>query len=331
MTYRVAVALGSNQGDRLAIMRQAMAELGHVGEIEAVSSLYETAPVGGPEQGPYLNAVCVVTTRLAPHRLLSELQQLEAEAGRVRTERWGPRLLDLDLISAVDETGAPIHIETDELVLPHPRARLRRFVLEPLAEVWPGAPTGAGTTARDGLESVKGQAVEGLGRDWVAPRLVTARVLLATQALLLAGYGTAVLLTGRRPVRLTPATVGGGVLVLAGSGVVLWGSAALGPGLSPYPEPRPGTQLVSEGPYRLLRHPIYAGLVVCLAGVATAVRSWPGVAASAVVGSFFWLKARYEESRLRVAVPGYAAYQRRVRGRMIPRTKAYFKSVSVLR
>ena len=84
MSFRAAVALGSNLGDRLTTLRAAVAALGELGDLEAVSSLYETAPVGGPEQGPYLNAVAVLSTRLNPVALLSDLLRIETEQGRVR-------------------------------------------------------------------------------------------------------------------------------------------------------------------------------------------------------------------------------------------------------
>lgn len=321
MTYRAAVSLGSNLGDRLTLLRGAVRDLRRLGTVEAVSSLYETAPVGGPQQGPYLNAVVALTTGLTPADLLTQLHRLEAAAGRLRRERWGPRLLDLDLIAVVDQEGDCVEVASEDLTLPHPRARERRFVLEPLAEIWRGARVAGTATAGDLLGSVADQEVERLGGDWVEPRMGTARSLLAIQAVVLGTYGRVLVATWARP-RAGPSAVAGGVLAAAGSGLAVWGATCLGPNLSPYPEPRPGTTLVDEGPYRFLRHPIYSGLVACLAGVALAARSWPAVLAAAATAGFYRFKAEYEESRLRPAVPGYAAYQRRVRGRMLPMTKA---------
>ncbi len=129
-----AIGLGANLGDRRGQLRRAVAGLGGLGEVVAVSSLYESAPIGGPEQGPYLNAVAIVSTALPPRALLDGLLGLEAAAGRERRERWGPRPLDLDVLlygaQIVDEPG---------LRVPHPRMTVRRFVLAPLFEVRPGA------------------------------------------------------------------------------------------------------------------------------------------------------------------------------------------------
>jgi 2-amino-4-hydroxy-6-hydroxymethyldihydropteridine diphosphokinase len=120
----------------------------------ATSSIYETAPVGGPDQGAYLNAVAVVETDLAPRRLLDVMLDVERRMGRVRRERWGPRTIDLDLLlhgdSAVDEPG---------LTVPHPRLTERRFALEPLLEAWPEATLPDGRPLADFLEAVADQYV----------------------------------------------------------------------------------------------------------------------------------------------------------------------------
>lgn len=319
MTYRAAVALGSNQGDRLANLRHAVRRLEELGTVEIVSSLYETAPVGGPEQGPYLNAVAVVLTDLEPPVLLARLLQIEREAGRERTQRLGPRTLDLDLITVVDGGGEWLVVAGDDLQVPHPRAHVRRFVLEPLAQVWPEARLQDGVRADDLLAGVDDQHMECLGGDWTRPRRGRAGSLLAGQIVAGAGYLALLTLTGRRPVPLS--SLVGGALTAAGATSVTWAVVSLGPAASPLPEPRPGTQLVEAGPYRLVRHPIYSGLVLSALGLAVAARSWPGLAGAAALGAFFSFKARYEESRLRLAVPGYAAYQRRVPGRLLPGTK----------
>jgi dihydroneopterin aldolase/2-amino-4-hydroxy-6-hydroxymethyldihydropteridine diphosphokinase len=122
------VALGTNLGDRVAHLREAVEHLAPV----RVSDVYETAPVGGPEQGPYLNMVVEVRTELDPFALVRRLQRLEESAGRQRVVHWGPRTLDCDLI-LFDE----IEIRSEFLTLPHPRFAERRFVLEPLAELAP--------------------------------------------------------------------------------------------------------------------------------------------------------------------------------------------------
>lgn len=112
----------------------AVSRLGALGAVTAVSSLWETAPIGDVPQEDYLNAVALLDTVRGPRPLLDAFLRIEAEAGRERRERWGPRTLDLDLLLYGDaEITAP------GIRVPHPRMTERRFVLEPLAEVWPEA------------------------------------------------------------------------------------------------------------------------------------------------------------------------------------------------
>jgi 3-oxoacyl-[acyl-carrier protein] reductase len=130
------VALGSNLGDRRAHLDRALAELreGLRVEVLRTSSVYETAPVGGPPgQGPYLNAVVELRTTLPAESLLHTLQEVENALGRVRTEKDGPRTIDLDLLFYGDEVS-----DDPQLTLPHPRLHQRLFVLQPLAEIAPG-------------------------------------------------------------------------------------------------------------------------------------------------------------------------------------------------
>jgi 2-amino-4-hydroxy-6-hydroxymethyldihydropteridine diphosphokinase len=126
---RAFLGLGSNLGDRERHLAEALDRLVAVGR-RAVSSVYETDPVGGPEQGPYLNVVVELDTDLAPRQLLSVCHRLEAAAGRVREERWGPRTLDVDVLW-IDE----VEVDEPELQVPHPRMWQRRFVLAPLQEL----------------------------------------------------------------------------------------------------------------------------------------------------------------------------------------------------
>jgi 2-amino-4-hydroxy-6-hydroxymethyldihydropteridine diphosphokinase len=131
---RAFIALGSNLGDRLAHLQLGVDALGRapgVG-VRAVSRVYETAPVGGPPQDPFLNAVVAVDTDLAPHELLQRCQQIEEQAQRVRAERWGPRTLDVDILLVEGVT-----IDTADLTIPHPRMWERGFVLAPLRDVAP--------------------------------------------------------------------------------------------------------------------------------------------------------------------------------------------------
>ena len=152
---RAAIGLGSNLGDRARHIADAVGSLARACTLVRVSSLYETAPVGGPKQGPYLNAVAVVETDLPVAELLALCLEIEREHGRERRERWGPRTLDLDILLYGDEIVA-----ADDLTVPHPRMTQRRFVLEPLLEAWPDAalPDGrplAGFTAAVSDEKVR--------------------------------------------------------------------------------------------------------------------------------------------------------------------------------
>lgn len=131
---KYVISLGSNLGDRLEILKAAVESIRLVAQIEAVSSFYETDPVGGPEQPDYLNAVLIASSYLTPELLLTELQKIESAAGRTREIRWGARTLDLDLITAED-----IEQENEFLTLPHPRAHERAFVLQPWLEIDPEA------------------------------------------------------------------------------------------------------------------------------------------------------------------------------------------------
>lgn len=138
----VVIALGANLGDRTATLASAVRALGRVEGLELieVSKLFETAPVGGPEQPDYLNAVAVGTTRLAPWTLLDRLHEIEAGRGRTREIRWGARTLDLDLIQVGDPAAdTDLQFDTDDLTLPHPRAHERAFVLAPWASADPQA------------------------------------------------------------------------------------------------------------------------------------------------------------------------------------------------
>ena len=131
---RAYIALGSNLGDRLAYLQLGADALALVPGVAvlAVSRVYETAPVGGPPQDAYLNAVVAVETNLDPHDLLHRCQQIEERAARERVERWGPRTLDVDILLVDDD-----HLETDDLTIPHPRMWERGFVLAPLRDVAP--------------------------------------------------------------------------------------------------------------------------------------------------------------------------------------------------
>lgn len=131
---RVVIALGSNLGDRKAAIESAIDLLKEFIEVEKVSTLIETDPVGGPKQGPYLNGVLLGRTTLAPEELMTKLLEVEAELGRVRSVPNAPRTIDLDLI---DYEG--VVIDSPTLTLPHPRAHQRHFVIKPWLEIDPEA------------------------------------------------------------------------------------------------------------------------------------------------------------------------------------------------
>ena len=131
---KAVIALGANIGNPQEQMDVAIALLRESLEVTAVSSYFTTAPVGGPEQPDYLNAVCIAESELPAADLLALLHGIEKALGRERIEHWGPRTIDLDLIQY-----GTILSYAEELTLPHPRAHERRFVLEPWAEVEPDA------------------------------------------------------------------------------------------------------------------------------------------------------------------------------------------------
>lgn len=131
----VVLSLGSNLGDRLANLQLGLAALCGGGlACEAVSGVFQTTPVGGPAQDDYLNAVLLAASSLAAQDILARCQAAESTAGRVRTVRWGPRTLDVDIIACGTETSSD-----PDLMLPHPRAHERAFVLAPWLEVQPRA------------------------------------------------------------------------------------------------------------------------------------------------------------------------------------------------
>jgi 2-amino-4-hydroxy-6-hydroxymethyldihydropteridine diphosphokinase len=151
----VYIGLGSNLGDRRRNLEAALEALRAHPQItvSAVSSFLETDPVGGPPgQGRFLNAAAKIETDLSPEALLEELKRIERALGRKPGPRWGPREIDLDILLSGDTI-----LETAALVIPHPRMRERRFVLEPLEEIAPDARDPVtGLSIRALLEKVSG-------------------------------------------------------------------------------------------------------------------------------------------------------------------------------
>ena len=134
---RAVLSLGSNLGNSAEILSSAAEALNEVSEVIALSSFYQTRPVGGPPQPDFINAVIIIETSLEPEELLLVAQAIEGAHGRERngnTVKWGPRFLDIDLIKC-DE----MLINTPDLTIPHPRAHEREFVLRPWNEIDPAA------------------------------------------------------------------------------------------------------------------------------------------------------------------------------------------------
>jgi 2-amino-4-hydroxy-6-hydroxymethyldihydropteridine diphosphokinase len=140
---KAVLALGANLGDRAGALQGALDGLAAQTEIVAVSAIYETAAVGGPAQPDFYNAVVLVDTTLSATDLLAVAHSLEAAAGRVRLEHWGPRTLDVDVLAYGDERS-----DDPDLTLPHLRAHERAFVVLPWLEIEPdGVINGRGTLA----------------------------------------------------------------------------------------------------------------------------------------------------------------------------------------
>lgn len=147
--HRVFVGLGSNLGDSRQLLAEAVEGLPG---LVAVSNLFETAPIGGPEQPPFLNLVAELATDLGPYQVLDACRALERAADRVRRERWGPRTLDVDVLLYDD-----LLLVDDTLTIPHPRMWERAFVLAPLHQLAP-ALVSAGQ-----LQAVEDQKILDLG------------------------------------------------------------------------------------------------------------------------------------------------------------------------
>ena len=132
MKHTVYIALGTNLGDRLVNLQAAIKAISPELQVLAESHVYETPPWGYEDQPAFLNMVIKAETKLDPESLLNYLKQLEIELGREQNFRWGPRLIDLDILFYDDLT-----LDSPPLVIPHPRLHERAFVLVPLADIAP--------------------------------------------------------------------------------------------------------------------------------------------------------------------------------------------------
>ena len=152
----VYVALGANLGDPTATIRAAFGALANLPEsrVKQCSSLYRTAPIGHTEQPEFINAVAALETTLAPEALLDALLDIENRFGRIRAEKNGPRMLDLDLLIYSDQ-----QLNLPRLTLPHPRLHLRAFVLYPLAELAPDLTLSGRGTLTAWLPAVANQGI----------------------------------------------------------------------------------------------------------------------------------------------------------------------------
>lgn len=129
---RVFISIGSNLGDRVRNCIKALNEISAFAKITRVSSVYETEPVGNEDQPDFINCAAEIETALLPEELLKHLQEIEDKLGRIRGNRWGPRVIDIDIIFYDD-----LIIDSEVLQIPHVSAHARRFVLEPICEIDP--------------------------------------------------------------------------------------------------------------------------------------------------------------------------------------------------
>ncbi len=159
---QVALGLGANLGDRLEALSAAIDVFDRdpAVNLTAVSSVYETDPVGGPDQPQFLNAVLLIDTSLSPVEVLALAHLAESELARVRDVRWGPRTLDVDILNY-----GQVERDEDVLTLPHPRAAQRGFVLVPLAEVAPDLQlAGQSQRVRELVEQLPSAEIRGVRR-----------------------------------------------------------------------------------------------------------------------------------------------------------------------
>ena len=160
---KVVIALGSNKGDRLTFIKEALKRIDKLGYISNVASLYQTSAYGVTNQADFYNSVIILNTEIGPKELLSELKNIEKRVGRTKSIRWGPREIDLDII-LYNQT----QINSKELTIPHPDFHNRIFVLQPLVEIEPELPVpGMNTSTSKLLNKCKDKTIiEIVKKDW---------------------------------------------------------------------------------------------------------------------------------------------------------------------
>jgi len=158
----VYIALGSNLADPVRQVKQALSHLAQLAQTRLImrSSLYQSRPMGPQGQPVFINAVAALLTQQSAQQLLSELQSVESAMGRQVTERWGPRIIDLDILMFGDVRSA-----TDSLQLPHPGMLLRNFVMQPLAEIAPQLILSNGLTAAGVAKALGMDGLQRLPKD----------------------------------------------------------------------------------------------------------------------------------------------------------------------
>jgi 2-amino-4-hydroxy-6-hydroxymethyldihydropteridine diphosphokinase len=129
---KAVISLGSNKGDRSKLLGKAVELISFIGEIATEGKVVETEPWGLEDQDKFLNQIIIINTNLQPHNLLDELLLIESKLGRVREIKWGPRVIDLDILFYEDMV-----IESERLQIPHPYLHEREFILGPLNELIP--------------------------------------------------------------------------------------------------------------------------------------------------------------------------------------------------
>lgn len=160
---KVVIAVGSNKGDRLTFIKQALDRINKIGHITAVASLYQTSAYGVRNQADFYNSVIVLNTEMIPDKLLNELKKIEEQVGRTENIRWGPREIDLDII-----LYNQLQVNQTELTIPHPDFQNRIFVLQPLVEIEPELPVpGMNMSVSKLLNKCKDKTIiEIVKRDW---------------------------------------------------------------------------------------------------------------------------------------------------------------------